>query len=138
MIAGCSVETTSGSSECHPSSSLFGNDPKLHDPPGMSGNRISLMTCITDIKMMIVDGKSDEKCSYYYHGKHAFNNMWILSTFCVNVCCLSLFVCLVSLLSSFESVRMGFPVYFLFILFSTGAIHGQSDASPAKHFSTQG
>ena len=48
------------------------------------------------------------------------------------------FVCLVSLLSSFESVWMGLPVYFLFILFSTGAIHGQSDASPAKHFSTQG
>ena len=64
MIAGCSVETTGGSSERHPSSSLFGNDPEFHDPPGMSGNRISLMTCITAIKMMIVDGKSDEKCSY--------------------------------------------------------------------------
>ena len=93
MIAGRSVETTGGSSERHPSSSLFGNDPELHDPSGMSGNRSLLMTCITVIKMMIADGKSDEKCSYYYHSKHAFKNknMWILLKFCVNVCCCFLF-----------------------------------------------
>ena len=62
MIAGCSVQTTSGSSECHSTSSLFGNDPKLHDSPGMSVVYVLLIQ-ITVVKVMIAKDNGDEKCS---------------------------------------------------------------------------
>ena len=63
MIAGCSVQTTSGSSECHSTSSLFGNDPKLHDSPGMSVVYFLLMIQITVVKVIIAKDNGDEKCS---------------------------------------------------------------------------
>lgn len=62
MIAGCSVQTTSGSSECHSTSSLFGNDPKLHDSSGMSVVYVLLIQ-ITVVKVMIAKDNGDEKCS---------------------------------------------------------------------------